>query len=235
MENKRLKGVLYGVGVGPGDPELITVKALKTLRHCPVIAAVSAGERGSTALKIAEAATDLSDKKIILLNFLMSRDKEKLRQNHLKNAGLLAGQLEKGSDVALLSLGDASLFASFSYMSDIIEEMGFEVRRVPGVASFCAAAAKLNISLTEMGEPLFVFPQIENEEGIKAALLSRGSKVFMKSGKGLKTLLRVIKEQGLSEKAFIAQNCGVQNERLIKGFNGEEISDDYFTTVIVRE
>lgn len=235
MENQAIKGVLYGVGVGPGDPGLITVNALNVLRDCPVIAAVRTKGENSLALSIAERAADFSGKQIILLDFLMSRDERLLRESHLKNAMLVEEPLKNGKSVALLSLGDISLFSSFSYIAGIIEDMGYEVRREAGVTAFCAAAARLNISLTGMESPLSIFPRIDDEQSLEAALLSPGGKVFMKSGSGLKTLLAAIERLNLSEKVFIAQNCGFESELLIKGFSGEEFPGSYFTTVIVRE
>ena len=106
------KGVFYGVGIGPGDPELLTLKAVRVLESCHVIAAPKTKSEQMLALDIASAAVDLSDKEIVPLFFTMERDKERQRAAHLEAADRLESYLANGQDVAMLNLGDVSIYAT---------------------------------------------------------------------------------------------------------------------------
>lgn len=152
------KGVFYGVGIGPGDPELLTLKAVRLLERCPVIAAPRTKSGEMLALNIASGAVDLSGKTVVPLYFAMERDTEKLRASHLAAADAVEPYLAEGKDVAMLNLGDVSIYASYSYLMELLRERGYETAMIPGVPSFCAVAARLNVSLTEMGTALHIAP-----------------------------------------------------------------------------
>ena len=120
------KGTFYGIGVGPGDPELITVKALKIIKSCPVIAAPRTGNGDMVALDIvwrtgvlagtAEIAEE-SDKKILAMDFTMDKDPAKRKENYRKNAEAAARYLDNGQDVAMVTLGDVSLYSTVHYIA----------------------------------------------------------------------------------------------------------------------
>ncbi len=216
----------YGVSVGPGDPELITIKAKKAMESCKVIATpVTKGEK-TLALDIASGIVDFKDKEIVKLNFLMVRDKDALHESHIEEAEKISRYLDEGKDVAMLNLGDASLYSSFSYIAEIIDDWGYEIEVIPGVTSFCATAAKLKTSLTQMHKPLHILPagEIDNIIGLE------GTKVIMKSGKAIKELKK--KLEGKDVKAV--QNCGLPEEKICNSL--EEIADDasYFTTLLIK-
>lgn len=226
-----MKGTLFGVSVGSGDPELITVKAIKTIERCSVIACPQTEGGQSVALNIAKRAMDLGGKRILPLAFLMSKDKAAVQQNHLLQAQRINEFLAIGNDVAMLTLGDISVYSTFSYVAKIVEQSGFEVKRIAGVTGFCACAAAVGEELCEWGEALHI---VSARGDIKAALSLSGTKVFMKAGAGLKALCAEIAESNLSQKTVIVENCGMENERIILG--GEALPDDvgYFATVIVK-
>ena len=142
------KGVFYSVGVGPGDPELITLKAVRTLERCPVVAAPQTKNGEMLALSIAQQAVSLEGKTVVPLHFTMSRDKAQQHAAHLAAAQALRPHLDAGRDVPMLNLGDVSIYATAAYLADILAADGYETRMVPGVTSFCAVAARLNTSLT---------------------------------------------------------------------------------------
>lgn len=151
-------GVFYGVGIGPGDPELLTLKALRVLERCPVIAAPQTKSGEMLALDIARQAAALEDKTILPLFFTMERDKEKQQQAHMRAADAVEEHLAAGRDVAMLNLGDVSIYATYSYLKDLLDQRGYETEMVPGVPSFCAVAAQLGVSLTTMNAPLHIVP-----------------------------------------------------------------------------
>ena len=185
MESER--GTFYAVGVGPGDPELMTRKAVRVLEECPVLAVPRTPAGDSLALEIAQAGADLTDKEIHFIDFAMSRDEEKRRQAHRRAAEAVRALLDRGTDVAMPVLGDVSLFASSAYVAQLLEEEGCRCVRVPGVPSFCAAAARLGRSLTEMDLPVHIVPA--GGFPLEEALDLPGTKVLMKSGRALPQVL----------------------------------------------
>ena len=224
------KGVLYGVGVGPGDPGLLTLKAVDTIRKCPVVAAPRT-KNGMVALDIAREAVDISGKTVLPLDFAMSRDAAARAASHRKAAAALRDILDAGESVAMLNLGDVSIFASFRYVADILSPEGYAVRMVAGVPSFCAAAAALGTSLTDMETPLRIMPDASIPEDSR--LDGPGTTIWMKSGKRLPELLATLRARGSGEEVAIVQNCGMPDQRIYRGL-GEEIGDGYFSLVIVK-
>ena len=177
-----MSGILYGVGVGPGDPELITYKAVKIIENAAVIAVPGNGESERTALSIARSY--VGKKPVLELKLPMTRDQEVLQASHLEAAQTLIEYLEQEKDVAFLTLGDPSIYSTFIYIHRIVEKRGLKARFVPGVPSFCAAAACLNQPLCEGEQPLHIIPA--SYEGALEGMQWPGTKVLMKSGKKLK-------------------------------------------------
>ena len=148
------KGVLYGVGTGPGDPELLTIKAVRTIESCPVIAAPQTADGAMVALDIVRGAVDLTGKTVIPVRFSMTRDVERRAAEHASLVRELVAHLDAVRDVALLNLGDPSIYATFQRIAPDVRARGFEARAIPGVPSFCAVAAALERDLTpEMSSP----------------------------------------------------------------------------------
>ena len=144
-------GTFYGVSVGPGDPELLTLKAVRCIEQCPVLAAPQTAEGRMLALDIVKGAVDVSDKTILPLRFVMSRDADVLRASHEAAAEAVRAQLDAGNDVAMLNLGDVSIYATYGYLEEILKAAGYPTARIAGVPSFCAAAAALDAEYTLPG------------------------------------------------------------------------------------
>ena len=227
------RGALYGVGVGPGDPELLTLKAVSVIGACPVIA--SPRTRGGTAaLDIVRGAVDLGEKAILLLDFAMTHDREEREQSHKRAAEAVRAELDSGRDVAFLNLGDVSLYASFHYVWNILKPEGYAMRMIPGVTSFSAAAAALGVSLTDMDTPVRIIPNGTGDGADGRADGERETKIWMKSGRHLKKLLADLKRRGRLGHAMLAQNCGMANQRIQAGIEDIDMPDEYFTIVIDR-
>lgn len=219
----------YGVSVGPGDYELMTLKAVKILEKCNNIAVPKTHKGGTMALDIIKNVINIKNKNIIYLDFKMSRNAEENRLQHIKNAEIIIKELEK-DDVAMISIGDISVFSSFSYILDIIKKRGFESEIVAGVPSFCAVAAALGESLTVMKKPLHIIPGAF--EDISKISDYDGTKVIMKSGNRLNNVLDALKYKDYS----VVQNCGMKNQVIYKkGEDREKLSLSYFTTILVKE
>lgn len=228
---EKRNGVLYGVSVGPGDPELMTLKAVRCLEKCPVIAAPQTAGGRMLALDIARGAVGLDGKTILPLRFAMSRDPEMLRASHEEAARAVKEYLDAGQDVAMLNLGDVSVYATFGYLQEILEAEGYKTVRIPGVPSFCAAAARLGRSLTEMDLPVHIVPA--GGFPLEEALDLPGTKVLMKSGRALPQVLEALESRGLLESSAMVQNCGLPGEQAAESLKDAPQSGSYFTTLLV--
>lgn len=186
------------------------------------------------ALKIAQQAVDLSDKEIIPLRFPMTYDQEEQDKAHLEAAEQIAGFLDRGQDVAMLTLGDPLVYATASYVSRILKQQGYRTEVVSGVPSFCASAAALQTILTEESEKLIVIPVSAGMEELFRALDEPGTKVIMKAGKKIDQVMELIRAKGMLSETQYAENVGLPDERFGPA---SELPDDvgYFVTLIVTD
>ena len=227
------KGTLYGVGVGPGDPELLTLKAVRLLQRCPVIAAPRTKSGEALALDIVSRALPLEGKTILPLYFSMERDKVLIRAAHEKAADAIQLHLDAGEDVAMLNLGDVSIYATWGYLMDLLRERGYETAMIPGVPSFCAAAARLDATLVSWGSPLHIIPL--GREPLEAGLTLPGAKVLMKAGSRLPELVEALRQTRQLDSAVLVENCGLPGERVCTDLSRCPEDTGYFATVIVKE
>ena len=226
-----MRGTIYGVGVGPGDPELMTLKAVRLIRENRYIALPSEEPRESLAFRIAvQAAPELAEKELVPVHMPMVRDKAKLREAHEKGARQLMALADKGENVVFLTLGDPTVYCTFSYLQHILEAEGYPVELVSGVTSFCAAAARLNLPLAEWDEPIHVLPAA-HKTGDRLDL--EGTYVLMKSASHMREVKEMLKASGRKVQAVL--NCGMDSEKVCR--NAEEIPDDagYFSLIIAKE
>ena len=151
-------GTFYAVSVGPGDPELLTLQAVRVLENTPVIAAPQTASGQMLALDIARGAVDLTGRSVLPLRFTMSHDAAVRAESYRAAASAVEAELRQGRDVAMVNLGDVALFATAYYIFAEIERDGFPARMLPGVTSVAAVAARLGQSLTEMEQPLHILP-----------------------------------------------------------------------------
>ena len=221
---------LYGVGVGPGDPELITVKALNALKEADIICCVG-NKENSLAFNIAKGAwKDIDKKEIVGLDFPMTKDAKKLESAHVKIAALIKELLCKGN-VALITLGDPGIYSTYSYILKILKAENIDIVTIPGVTSFSASAAKLLIPLTLSDEELHIIP---SSYDFKDVFKLKGTLVFMKSGKNYQNLVLYLKENHFDKDIYMIENCGIENEKIHTGSENLPPESGYFTTVIIR-
>lgn len=226
-------GILYSIGVGPGDPELLTLKALRTIERCPVLAAPRTSGGEMLALDIVRENAALDGKTILPLDFTMSRDTASRERDHRAAADAVEAFLAAGRDVALLNLGDVSIYATSGYVRELLKARGYESVMIPGVTSFCAAAARLDTALTDMDEPLHIVPA--GAWSMEEALDYPGTKVLMKSGKSMPKVLETLRNRDCLAVSSMVANCGLPGETVCPDLCGELPSDQgYFVTVVVK-
>lgn len=223
-----MSGILYGVSVGPGDPELITVGALRVIERCKVIVVPRTKGESSLALSIAERAADMSGKEYIFLDFPMTHDRELWVKSHENAADILCKRLSAGEDIAMLCLGDISVYSTFSYIAGLVEDRGVLCRWIPGVTSFCAAASACGIPLVSGSEPLIVIPAsaVNSDELIEL----EGTKVIMKSGR----LSDRLRESLKNKNTFTVSDCGLLQEKIYTSIDNVPEEGSYFTVTIVK-
>ena len=226
-----MKGIAYGVGVGPGDPELMTMKAIRLIRENDVIAVPGKVAKESVAYKIAvQAVPELADKELVPVYMPMVKDRQRIDAEHRQGAELLKTYLDQGKNVVYLTLGDSTIYCTFTYLQHILEADGYQVQLVSGVPSFCAAAARLNVPLVEWDEPLHVLPAVHKTED---PLDLPGNYVLMKSASHMAEVKKLLRESGRDVCAVA--NCGMDTEQVY--YNVEDIPDNagYFFLIIAKE
>lgn len=227
-------GILYGVGVGVGDPELLTIKALNTIKKCDVICIPSDNREECYAYKIVESVyEEISTKDVLAVKFPMSKDKKQLEDNYKKVAKLIEEKLDQGKDVAFLTIGDSTLYSTYSYVQKIVENDGYKQSYINGISSIMAMAAALNIPVAEQNEQVHIIPASYD---IEESFSLKGTKIYMKAGKKLEELKKMIEESNFSNvNIYGISNCGLDNE--IKAYGIEELDKlkGYLTIIVIKD
>ena len=226
-----MKGRLFGVGVGPGDPELMTYKAVRTIEKCPVIAVPAKGREHAVSYRIAAGMVDnMEEKEYLDLDTPMTKDRQILNQNYEKAAKRIIEELEKEKDVAYLTLGDPTIYSTYMYIQRIIKEKGYETSIINGIPAFCAAASKLNESLADRADELHVIP---SSYDIRNALRYPGTKVLMKSASRLAEVREILEEKNVDVKMI--ENCGMADEQIYERLEDIPEHASYYSLLIVKE
>lgn len=224
------KGCLYGVGVGPGDPELLTLKAARLIREADIVAVPDKGSGEKTAFNIVKDLVEGKD--IIYCPTPMVRDRARLEACYQKVADQICVFLEEGKRVVFITLGDPTVYSTYIYVHWKVLAAGYDAQLVPGVPSFCAVAARLNTSLCEGADRLLIVPASYDAAD---CLDFPANKVFMKAGKAIGDLKEQLREKGLLDRASMVANCGMEGEQVFPHLADLEDSTGYFSVVLVKD
>lgn len=223
----------YSVGVGAGDGSYITLGALRALEQADIIAVpVKKYEEKSTALEIIRKEFDTDKKEISELEFRMSGDTKIREESRRNSAEKIISALKDGKDVAMVTLGDVSVYSTCTYVHNAVKNAGFELEIIPGITSFCAAADKAQISLCEGNESVAIIPSLKSNL-LEKYIADFDMVVIMKSGNDTDVIYDILKKYGLENNAIVSSCIGMENEIIEKIQKGK--SYGYFTTVIVRK
>jgi len=224
-------GTLWCVGVGPGDPELITIKAARILRESAVIAVPVTNGKAHAAYDIAlRAVPEIAGKERLLLDFPMRLSREGAEAAYDDAAGRIAQILSAGRDAALVTLGDPSIYSTAAHVHRRMLARGLPAFFVPGVPSFCAAAARLNEPLVSGRTPLFVSSAAG---GALETLNASGTKVYLKPASALRETIQALRAAG--KDARLVQNCGMENERVYASLSDAVPEESYYSILIVKD
>ena len=225
-------GALYGVSVGPGDPDLMTLAAVKAIREADVVAVPNIGHKRQTELGIAQEYE--CGKELLDCSTPMTRDAAVRQAAYDDNARKVCDVLDTGRSVAYLCLGDIAIYASYAPVHDRVKAAGYEAHIIPGVSSASACAARLGTVLCEGSERLLVTPVMATN--IDEILDMRANKVFMKSGKQILELCEKLDARGQLDAASMVANCGLPDEKVFTHLADiTEEDTDYFSVVIVKQ
>lgn len=230
-----MQGILYGIGIGPGDPELLTLKAVRLIREADIIALPQQGaHKEITALEIVKQAVDLTDKPLMFLPMPMTKDEQLLNESHDHAAALIGKELEQGKNICFLTLGDPSIYSTYIYVHNRVLAAGYNAQLIAGITSFCAVAARLNHGLVEREQMLHVIPGTYNSEDFSYLDLP-GTKVIMKSGKSIGKLRDELHKRNLQMQSSMVECCGMKNERVYPTLENIDENSNYFSLVVVKE
>ncbi|HEY9576545.1 MAG TPA: precorrin-2 C(20)-methyltransferase [Pseudobacillus sp.] len=231
-------GTLYGVGAGPGDPELITVKAFRALQESPVIA-YPKKRKGSKsyARKIIDAYVDPSEKDMLGLVFPMTKDPVILEREWNATAEAVWGKLNEGKDVAFITEGDPLLYSTFIHMMNVMKERYGDVsmKVIPGISSINGAAARLSLPLADGDDLVAIVPAKDDYEAMKKAIEEHDCVIFIKVAKVIDLMLRILKELNLTDKAKVVSKVTSEEEIVWNMEELEGAEPEYLTLMVVRK
>jgi precorrin-2/cobalt-factor-2 C20-methyltransferase len=243
---RSLWGKFVGVGVGPGDPELITVKAAKTLKTADVVSIPKAhADKSSLALATVKQLIDerKSPPELLELVFPMTNDKEELERLWSENVRIVAEKTRTGKTVAFITLGDPMFYSTFIYLCKKMKTEQPEVRLeiIPGVTSLTACAAVSKIPIAEKNEVVSIIPSGIDVNRISEIAKNADSLVLLKGSKRLKGLIPVLEQSGFTKDSTIAlvRRCTMPEEKVMVGRLGDvenwDIHEDYFSISMIKE
>jgi precorrin-2/cobalt-factor-2 C20-methyltransferase len=224
-------GTLHGVGVGPGDPELITLKAWKLISTAPVIAYLAANGRDSTARDIARPHIPATARHLVI-DMPMRVEREPGEKAYDAGAAAIAAELDRGHDVVMLCEGDPFFYGSFMYVFARLAK-SYPCRIVPGVTSITASAASLRRPLSARNEVVKVLPATLAEDRLRDELMTAESAAIIKVGRHLPKLRNILGLLGLAERAHVIVKATHEDESVKPLLSITEDSLPYFSTILV--
>jgi len=230
-------GTLYGIGVGPGDPELITLKALKVLHRVPhIFAACSTKNSYSLALSIVRC--HLNGAGIEHLPFPMSKDPEVLASAWEQNARRVLEVLATGSDAAFVTLGDPLTYSTFGYLLKTLKRLdpGVGIVTIPGITSYSAAAALTHIPLTEGEESFYLVSGALGAAQLRGVIDKSDNIVILKTYRYFDEIFQVLEDMDLLDRTTCISRCGLEGETIIENLRdlkGRELP--YLSMVIIKK
>ena len=227
-----MKGKFYGVGVGVGDEEELTLKAVRILKNADILILPEAKKsEGSTAFDIVRDHLR-EDTEKLFLEFPMLEDIKEKEKSRKKNADIIKEELEKGKNVVFLTIGDPMVFSTYTYVLEHLEETD-RVETVPGITSFTSMASRLNIPLVIGDEDLKIVSLNKNTD-IHKEIENNTNIVFMKLSRNFERLKKALEDTGNLENSILISNCGKENEEIITDVASAE-KVHYFSTLILKK
>ena len=235
---------LIGIGVGPGDPDLLTVKAVNAIQNADIIMCPASKEdRPSIAFSVVSSLIDKSkNQEIVKLIFPMTKDKDILEETWKRNAKIMAEKVLLGKNVVYLTVGDPYLYSTWIYMHKDLKENfpDMNINVIPGIVSMFTFASKVGVSIAEGAEKVAIIPSCYDLSSVKEIAKNSESMIFLKDGRYFDQVIDVLKESGFPDDSIFAigQDLGTENEIIRKMTLGEvndsSLTTKYFSILVVK-
>ncbi len=230
-----MAGVLFGIGVGPGDPEMLTLKAVKAIKEADVICLPRAEKDKCRAYQIAlPAVPEIRYKKTISHDFEMTSDPERLEILHKEFYEKYKQLLLDGYNLAFLTIGDPTVYSTFGYIMKLAKKDGIEVEIINGITSFTGSAASAGILLSESKENIHI---ISGQGDLEEELKLSGTKIIMKSGRNISAIKEKLIPLEEADKitVYAVVDCGMETEQIYNGAVMIPENSKYMMTIIIKE
>ena len=230
-------GTLYGIGVGPGDPELLTLKAARLLAQVEVVFTAASTKNDFSNARDIAARHLPPDRELVRLGFPMTRDKQALREAWEKNADTVAAVLKEGRDAAFLTLGDPMIYSTFGYLLQVLRQAHPQapVEVVPGVTSFQAAAAETRTVLVEAGQSLVLTSGMSDAPRFEQLCLAAENAVVLKAYKNYAAIVDMLRRCGPLEKTLFCSRLGMEGQFVCDDLDAVQGTPHYFSLVIAKK
>jgi precorrin-2/cobalt-factor-2 C20-methyltransferase len=232
-----MAGKLYGIGVGPGDPELLTVKAVQLLKRCDHIFTPIAKEGGaSVAFDIARRFIPATTPVTRLL-FPMTKDRQVLEQQWSENYRTMEAVVRAGHGCAFITLGDSGTYSTFSVVMRYFKRFApdLAIEAVPGISSYAYAAARAGMPLVEDHEIVSVVSANDTPERLERIIDSSDNVIFLKIYRQRERLLKMLSDRGLSGCCTYIEKCGLDGERVTCNLNSLAQDPEYLSLVVLKK
>ena len=235
MKKFESQGIFYGVGVGPGDPELLTVKAINTIKNSDIIIAPKTEKKDdSLALSIAKPYLN-ENTEVICQTFPMIKNFEDSPSVFEEIKNNILSFLNAGKNVTFLTLGDPMFYSTYVYIFRLLKDMNVKIVTVPGVPSFLAISSYINKPLVYGDDILTVIPATADSKKILDALNCSDVAVLMKVYKNFDAIVDMLKTKDMTEKSVLVSRCGLNDEKIITNIEEHKSEKiNYLSTILTR-
>lgn len=230
------KGKLYGIGVGPGDPGLMTVKAVETLKNADMIITPKTEKKdGSVAFHIASSYIPETTE-ILPMVFQMTTDMEAVTRQWDENRNIIAENLEAGKDLVFLTLGDPMLYSTYMYIVHAMEGTGYKVETIPGIPAFLGIASHIGMPVAEWEETVLILPATASPEKIDQVLAVADSVVIMKVYKNWAYIQSELRKHHLIKNAVMVSRVGLPDEIIQRNLDDlpADYQPNYLSTILAK-
>jgi len=230
-----MSGHFYGVGVGPGDPGLLTLLGVEILRLADVVVApLSEKAEDSLALTISRPHLK-EDVEIREIVFPLVYSREELKSAWQENTEVIRNLLSQGKQVVFITLGDPMVYSTYSYLQQLLQDSGFPITTIPGVPSFCHLASRMGVPLAQGEEPFCVLPATCGEEILELALQKVDNIILMKASRRFAELRQKLEQAGRLQEAVMVSKCGWLEEEIYPDLaEVDPAKIHYLSTILVK-
>lgn len=231
-----MSGIFYGIGVGPGDPELLTVKAINAIKAADVLIAPKTEKKeGSVALSIAKPYLR-SDIEIVYQVFPMVKNFADSTDAWEANKKEILSLLEQGKNVAFLTLGDPMFYSTYIYVYRLLRDEDVKIVTIPGIPAFCAIGSQAGIPIVEGNDVLSIIPATASPEKIEKAIANCDNAVLMKVYKNFPEIADVLDKHDMAKNAVMLSRCGLPDEERIDDIMTQKDKKvNYLSTILTRK